>query len=470
MKKATKKYFWPALILLGFALLQLPGCSAGTGQKSPAYDQIKSYIDEIKVADTHEHLSTYMLLEDRDVNTFTLLQRSYINSDFITAGMGQVKIDVIDEGDHDKLWGLFGPYLDFTRATNYYSHILAGFSFLYDFDFPTFTKENTRLLSQAVTANYKDFDSWFDTAFTKAGFETMFIDPHWNTFASDKFYDKFALVMRLDSFIMGASERIEMGRPDSPKRNNPFFRAEEDGFAIGTLDDYLEYAEKWFRFFKEKNAVTAKTAVAYNRSLDFEDVNREEAEALFKRPSDKLNSAQKKKIQDFVFHWCVKKCTEYDLPLQIHTGYLAGNRKKMDGSRPFLLENVFDKYRDTKFILFHGGFPWYTEVGVLAKHYPNVYLDVVWMPQISREAAADAIHQWLDLVPYNKFFWGGDCTVIEGSAGALVEMRDLLAQVLSERMDAGRMTMETAQDIALKMLRENAVRVFQLEKKLGRTF
>ena len=470
MKKATKKYFLPALILLGFALMQFPGCSAGGGQKSPTYDQIKSYIDGIKVVDTHEHQSSYLLMAERDVNFFTLLDRSYINADLASAGAELVKMDVIDEGDHEKLWGIFDPYLDYCRATSYYAYILAGFRLLYDFEDPTFTKENTRALSQIITRNYKDFDKWYDSAFKKIGIEMMFIDPPWNNFAFDKFYDKFAQVMRIDSWINAISERATLDQPDPPKRNNPFYQAQEEGFAIEGLEDYLKYADKWFRFFVEKNAVAAKLANAYDRSIDYEEVSMEEAAALFRISSDKLSPSQKKSLQDFMLHWCVKKCTEYDLPLQIHTGYLAGNWQNLENGRPFKLDNLFLKYRDTKFILFHGGFPWYSEVGVLAKNFPNVYLDVVWLPQMSREAAADALHQWLDMVPYNKFFWGGDSFVIEGSAGALMEMRDLLAQVLAERMDAGRMTLETAQDIALKMMRENAVRVFQLEKKLGRAF
>ena len=171
-----------------------------------------------------------------------------------------------------------------------------------------------------------------------------------------------------------------------------------------------------------------------------------------------------------MFHWCVEKCTEYGLPLQIHTGYLAGNWKSLEQGRPFKLNNLLLKYQNTKFILLHGGYPWYPEAGVLAKNFPNVYLDIVWLPQVSREAAVDALHQWLDSIPYNKFFWGGDCSIIEGSAGALVEMRDVLAQVLAERVDGGQMSLELAEDMAVKILRENAIRVFQMEKKLGRFF
>jgi hypothetical protein len=43
------------------------------------------------------------------------------------------------------------------------------------------------------------------------------------------------------------------------------------------------------------------------------------------RPSESLNQEETKMLEDFMFHWIIRKSIEYDLPVQIHTGYLAGN-------------------------------------------------------------------------------------------------------------------------------------------------
>jgi len=102
--------------------------------------------------------------------------------------------------------------------------------------------------------------------------------------------------------------------------------------------------------------------------------------------------------------------------------------------------------------------------------FPNVYLDIVWLPQISREAAVRALDEMFDSVPYNKFFWGGDYHFIEESVGSLEFGRDVVAQVLSERVKRGLMTEEVARDMALKIFRENALRVFKLEERLNRPF
>jgi hypothetical protein len=75
-----------------------------------------------------------------------------------------------------------------------------------------------------------------------------------------------------------------------------------------------------------------------------------------------------------------------------------------------------------------------------------------------------------DCVPYNKFFWGGDCGLIEESTGSLEYGRDVVSEVLANRVERGLLTEEVAFDIADRLFRENAVEVFQLEKRLGKEF
>ena len=99
-----------------------------------------------------------------------------------------------------------------------------------------------------------------------------------------------------------------------------------------------------------------------------------------------------------------QKAIENDLPVQIHTGYLAGNGNILDNGQPIKLNNLFLRYPQAKFVLFHGGFPWTGEVAALGKMFPNVYLDLVWLPQISREEAVSSLDVILDSVPYNKLF------------------------------------------------------------------
>jgi predicted TIM-barrel fold metal-dependent hydrolase len=195
-----------------------------------------------------------------------------------------------------------------------------------------------------------------------------------------------------------------------------------------------------------------------------------EARELFEIPSSRLTPAEAKKVEDFMFHWIIQKAIEYDLPIQIHTGYLAGNGNTLDNGQPVKLNNLFLQYPKAKISLFHGGFPWTGEYAALGKMFPNVYLDLVWLPQISREEAVNSLDVMLDCVPYNKFFWGGDCGLIEESVGSLEFAKDVVSEVLAKRVNRGLMTEDLAFGIINRIFRENAIEVFDLEKKLGKGF
>jgi predicted TIM-barrel fold metal-dependent hydrolase len=171
-----------------------------------------------------------------------------------------------------------------------------------------------------------------------------------------------------------------------------------------------------------------------------------------------------------VFHWFIKKSIENNLPVQIHTGYLAGNGNQLENSNPMKLVNLIRRYPDANFVLLHGGYPWTSEFIALGKMFSNVYLDLVWLPQISREKAVLAFDEMLDCVPYNKIFWGGDCAFIEEAAGSLEYGKSIVAETLSKRIERGLLSKDVALEIAERIFRENAVEVFRLEQIFGRDF
>ena len=97
-------------------------------------------------------------------------------------------------------------------------------------------------------------------------------------------------------------------------------------------------------------------------------------------------------------------------------------------------------------------------------------MDLVWLPQISREETIHALDEMFDCVPYNKFFWGGDCSFIEESTGSLEYGKEVVAEVLSKRVERGLLTEDVALDMVQRIFRENAIEVFNLEKRLVRKF
>lgn len=446
---------------MAISVLILNQCSTDT---NPIYARIRNHADQVKVINTHEHQHLPEVYGDYHFRFYHLMAASYLAADISSAGVNGSDWKLIDSLSLDQLWEVYGEALNNTRSTSYYSHFVKGFRKLYDFSDLYFTKDNIPKLSAMIEANYKDYKSWFDKSFSKAGYDLMFIDQFWKPFNAELDKKYFALVFQINPLISESSKRPEKGS----QLNSIYKEANDSGFEINNLDDYLKFCDHLFKKNIENNTVCIKNSQAYSRTLFYEDVPYEEAKALFDKPSLKLTSAEAKRIEDFMFHWIIKQAIKYDLPVQIHTGYLAGNGNVLDNGQPIKLNNLFMKYPEAKFDIFHGGFPWTDEVAALGKMFPNVYLNLVWLPQISREKAISALDVMFDCVPYNKFFWGGDCGLIEESAGSLEFGKDVVSEVLAKRVERGLLTEEVAFDIVDKIFRGNAIKVFKLGKKFGK--
>ncbi len=462
MKNLLKSFLHKCLFII-VVLLMFTQCSLNDRS---VYNRIRAYADQVSVIDAHEHQHWPEEYGNHQFSFYHLIAASYLAADISTAGANGYDWNLMDSLSLDELWDIYGKALDYTRATSYYSHFVKGFQKLYDFNDLYFTKDNIATLSGQITENYKDYGAWFDKAFHKAGFELMFVDQYWKPFNTELDERYFALVFHINPLVSGSSRKPEKGaEPESIYKE-----AENEGFEINSLDDYLEFCDYLFKKNIKNKAVCLKNSQAYSRTLYYENVSYEEARVLYEKSSSRLTPAEAKKIEDFLFHWIIDKSIEYDLPIQIHTGYLAGNGNMLENGKPVKLNNLFLQYPEAKFVLFHGGYPWTGEYAALGKMFRNVYLDIVWLPQISREEAVHALDEMFDGVPYNKFFWGGDCGLIEESTGSLEIGKDVVAEVLSKRVKRGLLTEEVALDMVDKIFRENAIRVFKLEERLGRKY
>lgn len=446
-------------LILGF----IYGCQ-GISDRSSAYKRILDYSNEIMVINTHEHQHTPAEYNVDTINFFHLLNFTYLMQDLVSAGGNRLGDGEMNTLPSNELWESIGASLDLTRNTSYYAAFIKGIQKQYDFDGVYFTAENIPELSEQIFSNYSEYNTWFDAAFKKAGFEIMFNDRYWDPFRVDIDTQYFALVFHVNDIIHAISNRPE---PDSSIMWRAYDCANKDGFEINSLSDYLKYCDFLFKSNVDQNAVCIKNSMAYRRTLECDKVSFDEAERLFEIPSSQLGPQEKKKLEDFMFRWIIEKSIEYNLPIQIHTGYLAGSGNKLENGRPTKLINLFLEYRDAKFVLFHGGYPWTSEFVALGKMFPNVYLDLVWLPHISREKAIITFDEMLDCVPYNKFFWGGDCAFIEESTGSLELAKSVLAETLARRIERGLLREEVAFDIVKRIFRTNAIEFFHLDEKLG---
>lgn len=423
-------------------------------QPSATFTRIKAQLDAVPAIDTHDHLFPFEMLpafveteQGRGMNLSSLWRNSYLGwVSPVSAWKDGMKFD--------EWWAKAKGDFANVRATSVYRYSLPAFRDLYGVDFETITDEQARALNDRIFANYRDQRWLYHVITERANIELMFNDPHWGPLEFTTYYPFEVLVFRVNSLVRG----FHVSEFTHPK-DNPYRVAAAEGLPLKSLDDYLALIERLFLKAKAAGAVCLKNTLAYQRTLDFQNVPKERAEKAFGRPRKELSEGEAKDFEDFIMWRLCELSAKHELPFQFHTGHA-----RIQGSNPMLLVDLIAANPKTKFILFHGGFPWIGEAGMVASHAmrkgKNVWLDSVWLPTLSYHTAKRAFHEWLDLLPSNRILWGADCNHAEGIYGATEVTRRCLAEVLAERVDRGELREEHALHIGRQVLRENALELF----------
>jgi len=443
-----------------FILMCFGAASAKTqGEEvSPAYTRMKGYLDTIPIIDTHCHIRPFDTLlgfvetdRGRGMTLPSLWRNSYypwINP-----------LTPWEPGGRFEDWWTKGKK-DFqnARATSFYRYLLPAFKDLYGVDFNHITDEQASALNARIFQNYES-SQWMHNVITqRANIELMLIDPFWARLDFKTDYPFAALVFNVTSLGKGFHPS-EFFNP----LDNPYRFAKEEGLEIRSIDDYVTVVDRLFQKAKAAGAVCLKTTLAYERTLRFENIPKERANKAFGRSRKAVTNEEVKDFEDFIMWRLVELSAKYELPFQIHTG-----QARIQGSNPMLLVDLIEANPKTKFILFHGGFPWIAETGVIAmRHGSHVWVDSVWLPTLSFSAAKRAFHEWLEVMPSTRIVWGDDEHHAEGIYGSTETMRRCLAEVLSEKVERGNLDEENAKRIGRQILRDNALELFpQLQSRL----
>lgn len=445
----------PSLLL---ALCVVPTLAfAEETRQSPAYKRIKTQLDAVPAIDTHDHLwpfdklPGYLETENgKGMNLASLWHNSYFRWIHpLTPWQHGMKFD--------DWWAKAKPDFANARATSFYRYQLPAFKDLYGIDFDTITDEQARKLNEQIYRNYLDQRWLYQVITEKANIELMFNDPYWARFDFKQDYPFTVVVFNVTTLTRGFHPS------EFPKSaDDPYHFAKQNGLKLESLDDYLAVLDRLFQEAKAKGAVCLKTTLAYQRTLHFEDVAKGRAAKVFGKQRSDLQPEQIKEFEDFIMWRLTALSAKYELPFQIHTG-----QARIQGSNPMLLVDLIEANPKTKFILFHGGFPWVGETGVIVQRHRNVWIDSCWLPTLSYSTAQRAYHEWLDAVPSNKIMWGADCNHAEGIYGATQFTRQCLAEVLAEKVNRGDLLEEHALRIGRQILRDNALELFpQLKTRL----
>lgn len=233
----------------------------------------------------------------------------------------------------------------------------------------------------------------------------------------------------------------------------------------GLLDCMTKAVDTWRA---DPSVVGIKVAHAYQRSLGFQKTSTGDAERVFNsiltHETHNISLHEAIPLQDYLMFELMARAEACGLPMVFHTGIQAGNRNRILNTNPLLLQPLLEEFPKTRIDLFHGGMPWVREIGILAKYFPNVYLNMAWMHIINPAQARSALSEWLDMIPNTKIFgFGGDYLIVEKVYGHLKIARQNIARVLAEKIAEGSCSRAEASLVARRLMFENPKAFYSLD-------
>ncbi len=409
---------------------------------------IRDFVMAEPLFDNHEHQHGFADVDGRKDNLTYREFQGYATADVATAMAGMdPKPDLETDEGFFSVWS-------FVRTTGYGEGTELACKEVTGLDY-------TPANADAITAALREFAAdksgreVYEAMFAQANVCGVANDCCWDSptkldvFDGHNHPDTFGQVLRYDAALtLGNRNQIEgfeSAMDCTIQRLSDLDRA---------LDEYTEKARQGGKL------IGMKSAMPYSRRLDFENSSYAEAERAFEELMQGRGT-DLKPLHDYLFHRFVQRAREFDLPVQLHTGYLAGNWGDITQGDPAPLVPVLQRYMNVRFDLFHAAWPYSEVLGAIGKAMPNVWLDMCWAWAMNPGHMGSILEEWLAGVPHNKIFaFGGDTGSPFCTVGYAAQAREGIAAVLERKVEAGEWDESTAQQVARRIMHENATEFF----------
>ncbi len=422
---------------------------------SRSYDELRAYCESVPVVDCHDHSGT---CEPKYEDPIQVVIAGYFHSD-IHAASSDADMAILE--DHSKTLAERWPVLE--RAWKRSCH--TGYAQVTRRVLKRFYGESELTLETLERMQGKLLDLT-----DSATFESILEEANIAVRILDIWPDVKKV---LDGTLpLTPRGRLAISLPDYHNIRNyddVQQRVAPLGRTVTSLDEYLEACRAIFEGHKAFGAVTFKDQSAYSRSLDYGNPTRAEAEAVFNWfLEDPRRSASYpdgiRPLDDFLFHAFMRMARDLDLPVQIHTGHMAGIRNDIVKTNAVGLTKIIELHRDVRFDLFHANWPYSGEFLYLGKNYPNVTLDFCWANIIDPVYCQNLFKQALSSVPHGKIHgYGSDFGGSVERAWAHAQIaRDNIAIALSDMVEMEYLDLDEAKEVAHAWLFDNANAFFRL--------
>jgi len=424
--------------------------------QAKSYDALRDYCETLPVIDCHDHSWE---CGPNTTDPFLLILRGYFRSDIQSASSDAEVLFMEDVSQpFEERWKVFEKAWKRTCYTGYAQVTRRTLKKFYgedDLSLAAMYRLQEKMLNIADPVVYENIleeahiavrlaDVWPDVKKIIAG--TYTLPP------------RSRLVISLPAYH-GIRDYAAVEANTSPL-----------GKHITSLDEYLDACRQIFQIQKDYGAIAFKDQSAYTRSIAYDNPTRAQAEEVFNWfMEDPRRSASYpdgiKPLSDYLFHQFMRMARDMDLPVQIHTGHMAGIRNEIRKTNAIGLTKLLELHRDVRFDLFHANWPYSGEMLYLGKNFPNVAIDFCWANIIDPIYCQQMFEQAVSSVPHGKIhgygtdYFGGCADLAWGHAAIA---RDNIAIALSNLVEMEYLDIDGAKKIAYDWLYGNAVEFFRL--------
>ncbi|MGI6777812.1 MAG: amidohydrolase family protein [Acetivibrionales bacterium] len=404
------------------------------------YTDVLVELDRLHIVDTHEHLPTEEGIIIRKPDFFDLLV-PYVCDDLLCAGLELEKLKYMfdKKKDFEKRWKCLEPHLKNVQYTASFQAVRRVLNDIHGIS--EVSLENALRVSDNLKNRVKQ-------GYYEQTFKMM------NIKRANIFLEDYRLMQGYDPHLFELVPTVSQFTPTSVKDINII--EEYTGVEVRNLYTLKESIDSLFDIYRRYGIKAIKFGNSYQRRLDFIAPDTFKSEAVLKRVlTGHINLALNKKqlhqsysdyykllpLDDYIT-WCMLgKCREMGIRAFFHTGIHAWNYNMVERCRATYLNNAIKAFSDVEFELLHCGYPYFDDALLLAKYYPNVYLNMTWLHIIDRVKTEEIICRLLETIPINKVsMFGGDYFFAENVYGHLTIAKENIAKVLYKKLIDKEMT------------------------------
>jgi len=415
---------------------------------NPLRDEMLALLESLPVVDCHSH--TRLKRDYVAGGPWNLFQMTAYFDREVGAIAPTLPRQMGPNPSEQQRWEFLREILKRARNESYWRHNLVVHRDLFGLEDEELSDANWQALNERIKAQTADPNWFHEIVVNRAKVRTQVKNIPW---FEDWEPEYFTAILRMEP-------GLELYRPGPREQLQTYLDRE-----VRTLRELREALAELVGRYQARGAVGIKLAHAYRRTLQSEPVPEVAAAILFDRAlrGEALPWADAKRLEDYVIFFLCGLCTDLNLIFDIHTG-VQGNGCWIPDSNPMLLLNLIRDFPSTRFNLYHAGYPWSREIGMMAKHFSNVWLNIAWMYVISMEASRQSLDEWIDLVPGHRLLgFGSDVMMPEFVYGHLVMARSCLADILAKKVKQDFLSREAAEDLAKMLLHDNAAEFYHLE-------